>query len=417
MHHGEFEGRWGPVTVLEKDASAVPSAGPAVVDLGAGSGPAWLDSWLAAAPVRRRRLAPGAARRAGAGPAEHRTTALIGRAAAGAGLEPRTLPGGTGLVCDIGHGRRCVALRADIDALPLHGATGLPFASTVPGVMHACGHDAHTAMVLGAGARAGARAGAARPGPADLPARRGGAARRRDRRDRRRRASTASSGSSRCTATRGWRSASVGTRTGPITSACDLVEIELDLAGWPHRPPAPDRGPGDALGLLITELPLLLTRRVDPRSGTVLVWGAVHAGRGRERDPAAGRAARHPAHRRPRHVGRRWRPLVRTLVGQILAPTGVRLHARAHPRACRRSSTTRRAPDAGARRGRPCWRPDAASAPSSPAAARTSPGTWSTCPGAMARLGVLAGPRPACATCTSPRSTWTSGRSRSACGC
>ena len=48
-----------------------------------------------------------------------------------------------------GAGRR-LAIRADIDALPIHEATGLPFASAVPGVMHACGHDGHTAILLAA---------------------------------------------------------------------------------------------------------------------------------------------------------------------------------------------------------------------------------------------------------------------------
>lgn len=57
---------------------------------------------------------------------------------------------GTGIVAHIGSGGRCVALRADIDALPIAEETGLGYASTVPGVMHACGHDAHTAMLLGA---------------------------------------------------------------------------------------------------------------------------------------------------------------------------------------------------------------------------------------------------------------------------
>ncbi|MFQ5567664.1 MAG: M20/M25/M40 family metallo-hydrolase, partial [Paracoccaceae bacterium] len=45
---------------------------------------------------------------------------------------------------------RVIGMRADMDALPIHEATGLPHASKVPGKMHACGHDGHTAMLLGA---------------------------------------------------------------------------------------------------------------------------------------------------------------------------------------------------------------------------------------------------------------------------
>jgi len=61
---------------------------------------------------------------------------------------------GTGLAVDIAGAipgsNRAVAIRADIDALPIHEETGLPFASTRPGVMHACGHDAHAAMAVAA---------------------------------------------------------------------------------------------------------------------------------------------------------------------------------------------------------------------------------------------------------------------------
>ncbi len=55
----------------------------------------------------------------------------------------------TGVICNIGSGENCVALRADIDALPIQEETQLPFASLNSGIMHACGHDFHTSMLLG----------------------------------------------------------------------------------------------------------------------------------------------------------------------------------------------------------------------------------------------------------------------------
>jgi len=66
------------------------------------------------------------------------------------GIPYRPGVGRTGVVAEIGEGRPCIALRADMDALPITERTGLPFVSEIPGVMHACGHDAHTAALLGA---------------------------------------------------------------------------------------------------------------------------------------------------------------------------------------------------------------------------------------------------------------------------
>ena len=82
---------------------------------------------------------------------EHETQALIERELDAAGIEHRRAAG-TGVV-GIVHGAlpgKVAALRADMDALPLTERTGLPFSSQVEGKMHACGHDAHTAMLLGA---------------------------------------------------------------------------------------------------------------------------------------------------------------------------------------------------------------------------------------------------------------------------
>ena len=68
------------------------------------------------------------------------------------GLEPTENVGGYGVTAVIeGKGEgKCVGLRADFDARPIQENTGLPYASVNPGVMHACGHDAHAAMLLGA---------------------------------------------------------------------------------------------------------------------------------------------------------------------------------------------------------------------------------------------------------------------------
>lgn len=214
------------------------------------------------------------------GRSEIRTTALLMRRLTEAGLEPRALPG-SGVVCDIGDpAAPAVALRADIDALPLPEETDLPFASKVEGVSHACGHDVHTAVVLGAGLvladleRAGRLPGRVRlvfqPAEESTP---GGAL-----------DVVAAGGVDGVRRIFAFHCdphtdvGRVGLRVGPITSASDHILVRLrGNGGHTSRPHLT----GDlvfVLAKVATEVPAVLSRRLDPRSGVAVVWGRISAG-------------------------------------------------------------------------------------------------------------------------------------------
>ncbi|ATE57261.1 MULTISPECIES: amidohydrolase [Actinosynnema] len=304
------------VLLTERGVSIAP-----VDDLGEGRGPSWLDDWLSAngseviAWRRHIHAHPELSRK------EYRTTELIGDVLRSAGLKPRVLPGGTGLVCDVGSGPRCVALRADIDALPLRENTGAPYASEVDGVSHACGHDAHTTVLLGAAlalASATELPGRVRlvfqPAEEIMP---GGAL-----------DVLAAGGLDGVERIFGLhcdprlQAGRIGTRVGAITSASDLLELRLTSPGGHTSRPHLTADLVHALGTVITGLPTLLSRRVDPRSGTVLVWGAVHAGEAANAVPQDG-VLRGTLRTGDRDIWAELEPLVKELVSSLLAPLGV----------------------------------------------------------------------------------------------
>lgn len=226
------------------------------------------------------------------GRTEERTSRVVAERLRAAGLEPHVLPG-SGLWCDIGptvgpHGARRVALRADLDGLPVPDTCRLPWASTSRGVAHACGHDVHTTAVLGAGlalARvadtldAGVRlvfqpAEEVQPGGSLDVMAAGGL-----------------DGVGRIFAVHCDPKLDVGlvgTRIGPITSASDEVTVLLSGAGGHTSRPHLTGDLVYALGQVITQVPAVLGRRLDPRSGVNLTWGAVRAGTVHNAIPSTG---------------------------------------------------------------------------------------------------------------------------------
>lgn len=218
------------------------------------------------------------------------TDKLVARLEA-AGLSPVRLEG-TGLICDIGEGPIALALRADIDALPIDDLIAEDFASTVPGVAHACGHDVHLTGLLGAGlalqraheSTPGGLGGRVRlifqPGEEVTP---GGALR------------VISQGvlddvpeiyAVHCDPN--VDVGRIGSRIGAITAAGDTVLIRLTGHGGHTSRPHLTEDLVYALGKLATDLPSTLGRLIDPRHAISLVWGEISAGHAANVVPSEG---------------------------------------------------------------------------------------------------------------------------------
>jgi amidohydrolase len=252
--------------------------------------------------------------------AETRTTTLISDWLTSFGLTPKVLPGGTGVLCDIGEDGPLIALRADIDGLPLSDEKAVAYRSTVDGMCHGCGHDAHTAILLGA---AQALAAEKLPGRVRLifqPAEEtvpGGATVAV--------AAGALDGVAQIFALHcdpRLPTGKVGVRIGAITAACDHIEVVLRGAGGHTARPHMTQDVVYALGRVVTDLPGLLSRRVDPRAAMSLGWGVAEAGRASNAIPMTGRL-RGTLRVFGREAWDTAGPLITSLVEQIVAPCGV----------------------------------------------------------------------------------------------
>jgi amidohydrolase len=255
---------------------------------------------------------------------ERRTTDLVSHHLDELGWRV-TRTGDSGLIADLGDGDGPrVAVRADLDALPVNDLTNDPWHSQVPGVAHACGHDVHTTALLGAGlALAEVYAAGRLPGRVRLlfqPAEEvmpGGAARLME--------LGALDDVSRifclhCDPT--IDVGQVGLREGPITGAADALEIRLTGSGGHTSRPHLTEDLTFALGKIVTELPAVLSRRLDPRVGVSVVWGRLEAGRAVNVIPDAGSLA--GTVRMLDAVA--WRDMeqrVRAHIAEIVAPYGV----------------------------------------------------------------------------------------------
>jgi amidohydrolase len=254
--------------------------------------------------------------------AEYETTAYLEQRLTAAGLEPRRLKNGTGLVCDVGGDvdGPVVVLRADIDALPLTDLKDVPYASTRDGLCHACGHDVHTTVLLGVAlalASLDHLPGTVRcvfqPAEEQVP---GGGLEVVD--------EGVLAGATRAFALHcdpSLQAGKVGLRTGSITAACDRVEVTLTGPGGHTARPQLTVDLVHAMGLVATEVPGLLSRLVDPRSSLSLVWGAITAGVAANTIPETGQL-RGTLRVLDRSVWNEAEDLVRRLVTEVAAPSG-----------------------------------------------------------------------------------------------
>jgi len=256
---------------------------------------------------------------------EHDTTDLILERLWAAGLDPVVLPSGTGVICDVGPGSTApaVALRGDIDALAMQDDKDVPYRSRHDGVAHACGHDVHTVITLGAGLvldewlRARGEAGGRvrlifEPAEEQVP---GGAV------------EVIATG-----ALDGVRSVfglhcdpkldagTIGVRAGALTYAADLVEVHLSGPGGHTARPKLTVDLVDVAARVVREVPTRLAEAVAG-SEVLLVFGAIAAGDAANVIPT--RAELRGSLRTPdRDLWHRSDELLRSALAEVVDPTG-----------------------------------------------------------------------------------------------
>ncbi len=208
--------------------------------------------------------------------AEHETAARVAEFLSGSGLQIRTGVGGTGVLAAVpARPGRTALLRVDLDALPIAEQSRAPYASRNPGVMHACGHDGHTAM--GAGA---ARLLARRDLPGNVrvlfqPDEEGEGGAQAVIRD------GVLEGVDVVLGIHLWNELPVGTlgvKAGPLMAAVDRLRLVIHGRGGHGAIPDRAADPVVAAAHVVIALQTIVSREVSPLASAVVTIGAVRGG-------------------------------------------------------------------------------------------------------------------------------------------
>ena len=211
---------------------------------------------------------------------EFATSELIASKLADWGYTVHRGIGATGVVGQlrVGDGERRIGLRADMDALPIQEQTGLPYASTIPGKMHACGHDGHTAMLLAAACQlAQARAFNGTLNLIFQPAEEGGAGAKRMLDD-------GLLERFPCDALfamhnmPGFPAGKLGFLPGPFMASADELEILVTGLGGHGAIPHKAIDPVVVCAQIVLALQTIVSRNVAPLDMAIITVGAIHAG-------------------------------------------------------------------------------------------------------------------------------------------